>query len=70
MPDQQKQHDQQDRRGQTGQDTDKGGGAWARDRAIIEPEEQPVSPPTAGTPAEQAERKQQRDLASGEENPG
>jgi hypothetical protein len=70
MPDQRKQHDQRESRGQTGRGADSSGGAWARDQAIIQPEEQPASPPTARTPAVQAERKQQRDLASGEENPG
>jgi hypothetical protein len=46
---------------------DENGGAWARDRAIIQPEEQPEQPPTA----EQVKRAaRQRDLASGEEDRG
>jgi hypothetical protein len=70
MPEQPKQQDQREGRGQAGRGADNSDGAWARDRAVIEPEDQPASPPNARTPAEQAERKQQRDLASGEENPG
>jgi hypothetical protein len=70
MPDQQKQRDQRGGRGQAGQGADNSGGSGARDGATVEPEEQPASPPAARTPAEQAERKQQHDLATGEENPG
>ena len=46
---------------------DETGGAWARDRAIIQPEEQPDPPPTAEEVKEAARR---RDLASGEEDRG
>jgi hypothetical protein len=70
MPDKQKRQVQRDGRGQAEQGGDNSGGAWARDRAMMEPEEQPATPPTARTPAELAEQKQRHDLATGEENPG
>ena len=48
---------------------DEEGGAWARDRAIIQPEEQPATPPPASAADERAEQKR-RDLASGTEDRG
>jgi hypothetical protein len=48
---------------------DEEGGAWARDRAIIQPEEQPATPPPASAADERGEQKR-RDLASGTEDRG
>jgi hypothetical protein len=65
-------HPRQDKDDQTGQ---YGGddGALEHEREKIQPGEDSAiqsTPTTTDTPADQAQRKQQRDLESGEENPG
>lgn len=66
MAAQREQQDQANRPHQ-GSGEEDGGGAWARDRAMIQPEEQPAEAPTAEEVKEAARR---RDLASGDEDRG